>query len=67
MVSASPGAPSPPRVKIGSSIVTVVEFTVTVSPLTSILPAKVAVLSSAIVNAVAKAFALEPESPPSAT
>ncbi len=34
MLSSEPGAVSPPNVKIGSSIVTVVEFTVVVVPLT---------------------------------
>ena len=38
LLSSEPGAVSPPNVNIGSSIVTVVEFTVVVVPLTVRLP-----------------------------
>ena len=40
-MSSEPGAVSPPKVKIGSSNVIVVEFTVVVVPLTIKLPATV--------------------------
>ena len=51
LLSSEPGAESPPNVKIGSSIVTVVEFTVVVVPLTVRLPAT-ATLAPSNVKAV---------------
>ena len=48
--SAEPGAVSPPNVNMGSSIVTVLEFTVVVAPLTVKLPAIVTLLGNPTVT-----------------
>ena len=57
MLSSEPGAESPTNVKIGSSIVTVVEFTVVVVPLTVRLPV-IAKLPAAVALAPLKVKAV---------
>ena len=49
MLSSEPGAESPPKVKIGSSIVIVVELTVVVAPLTTKFPLTVKLSSTVTV------------------